>query len=191
MKNLTKELFYISDVIITCTDVIILANELLNTNWVFKTYFNDNNNYNLKQLGWKFEFNNRKNAAGLCSIRNKTIYISSWILNQNLNKSMFFENTLRHEIAHALDYEIYGKCGHGNTWKRIAKTILNDAERCFSNNKISFTETTKYTLTCINCNNTFPSHKSKRAKSACGECCNTYNYGKYSDKYLLVQTQNY
>jgi predicted SprT family Zn-dependent metalloprotease len=191
-KDLTKELYFSENVLTSFSEVEKLANELLCLTWEVGIYrFAEPKKINLKDLGWQFEFNSRKRAAGLCRSRNKTIYISEWLLKQNLSKSMEFENTIRHEIAHALDFVIRGFSNHDNVWKFIAKTILCDGERCYTSEQIGVTEKTKYTLICDNCGKTSPSHKEKKKKVACGDCCRKHSFGRYDEKYVLRQVRNW
>lgn len=192
MKDLTKEMYFADNKLTTASEIEKLANDLLNETWRIDAYrFQTTSMFNLALLGWKFEFNTRKRAAGLCSKREKTIYISKWLLDQNLHKSLEFENTIRHEIAHALEFELRGESNHGRLWKFIARQVLCTAERCFTGEQISITATTKYTLICDNCGNKTPRHKAMTRHSACGNCCNEYNFGRYSDKYKMRVVQNY
>lgn len=192
MKDLRKEMYFAENVTTTAREIEKLANDLLDLTWTIDIYrFKDASIINLRKLGWKFEFNTRKRAAGLCSFRKKTIYVSKWLLMQNLDKALNFENTVRHELAHALDNAMGGRNNHNNVWKAIARKVLCTAERCYSSEEISVKETTKYTLICDTCEKKKPSHKAIKRKIACGECCNKYNRGKYSDKYALRQVQNY
>ena len=192
MKDLTKEMYFAENGLTTAKEIEKLANDLLNETWKVDIYrFQDTNVINLALIGWKFEFNTRKRAAGLCSKNDKTIYISKWLLDQNLHKSLEFENTLRHELAHALDFEIRGMSNHDKVWKFIARQVLCTAERCFTSEQIGVTETTKYTLICDTCGKKQPRHKTIKRKTACGKCCNEHNFGRYSDKYLLRLVQNY
>jgi predicted SprT family Zn-dependent metalloprotease len=192
MKDLKKEMYFTGNVKTTTREISELAEKLLRVTWTISVYrFTEPSVINLKERNWRFEFNNRKAAAGLCDFRTKTIYISKWLLFQNLEKSLEFENTLRHEIAHALDFEMRKTSDHGQIWKLIARQVLCTAERCYKSHQISISTTTKYTLICDSCGKNQPSHKIKKRKTACGKCCNTYNGGRYSDKYVLRQVQNY
>lgn len=192
MKDLRKEMHFTAGQTTTAREIESLANELLSLTWTIDIYrFQDASLINLKDLGWKFEFNTRKRSAGLCDYRAKTISVSRWLLMQNLDKAVNFENTIRHELAHALDKAMGGSNHHNNIWKAIARKVLCTAERCFKSEEISVKVTTKYTLICDACEKKTPSHKVHKRKSACGDCCNNYNYGKYSDKYVLRQVQNY
>lgn len=169
-----------------------LAFELLETTWTIDIYrHREPQEFNLADLGWTFEYNTRKRAAGLCSFRNKTIYLSKYLLKQNLDKSAEFENTLRHELAHAIDFEMRGKSDHSNIWKAIARQVLCTAERCYSSQVIQTKVATKYTLICDTCGTERASHRKKKRLSACGHCCREHNGGRYSEKYILRQVQNY
>lgn len=89
-------------------EIVMLANELMTTNKA---------NRNIKAEGWKFEFNNRANAIGLCRYSNKTIYISTVFADALTNTEV--KDTLLHEIAHAMTP---GE-GHGVEWKRMARIL--------------------------------------------------------------------
>lgn len=192
MKDLRKEMYFAENATTTAREIEKLANDLLDLTWTIDIYRGrEASIINLRDFGWKFEFNTRKRAAGLCSYRKKTIYVSKWLLMQNLDKALNFENTVRHELAHAIDGAMGGRNHHNNVWKAIARKVLCTAERCYSSDEISVKETTKYTLICDTCEKERPSHKKKKRKSACGECCNNYNGGRYSEKYVLRQVQNY
>lgn len=191
-KDLTKQMYFAEGQATTLREIQELAIAMLKTTWKIDIYrFQGASLINLFDLGWRFEFNDRKRAAGLCSFRSKTIYISKWLLEQNLNKGLEFENTLRHEIAHALDFKMRGTSDHSKVWKAVARVVLCTAERCYTSEQISITATTKYTLVCDTCNKKTPSHKVKKRKTACGKCCNEHNFGRYSEKYVLRQVQNY
>lgn len=192
-KDLTREMYFAEGQGTTVREIEQLANALLNTIWTIDIYrFKDASVINLSKLGWKFEFNTRKRAAGLCSYREKKIYISKWLLGQNLHKGLEFENTLRHEIAHALDGAMGGRNHHNQVWKMIARQVLCTAERCYTSEQISVTATTKYTLKCIEegCNYKRPSHKARPQNARSYPCCtNCYNEGKGYKR--LIQVQNY
>ncbi len=192
MKDLTKEMYFAENRLTTAKEIEKLANDLLNETWRIDVFrFQDAKVINLALVGWKFEFNTRKRAAGLCSKREKTIYVSKWLFDQNPHKSLEFENVLRHELAHALDFEIRGTSDHGRVWKLIARQVLCTAERCFTSEQIGVTETTKYTLICDNCGKRQPRHKAMTRHSACGKCCNEHNFGRYTDKFKMRVVQNY
>jgi len=194
MKDLTKEMHFAeSDQLTTITEIERLANRLLDTTWTINIYRNKpSQEINLSLLGWKFEFNNRKRAAGLCSYREKTIAVSMYLLKQNLDQGLSWENTLRHELAHAVDGAIGGRNHHNRIWKAIAREVLCNAERCYSSDVIKTTETTKYTMVCSDddCDYQRASHKKRKVNARSTPCCNKcYKDGK---GYVhLKQIQNY
>jgi len=70
---------------------------------------------------WKVGFDNAKRRAGICRINTKEISISrSHIENNSLE---VVEDTILHEFAHAIAYELYSEMGHGSKWKEIAIEI--------------------------------------------------------------------
>jgi len=191
MKDLTKEMHFEENDKTTFGEIERLANKMLATTWTIDIYRSRlAQDFNLKERGWKFEFNSRKRAAGVCSRERKTIYLSKYLLEQNLHKSLEFENTIRHELAHAIDIEMRGKSDHSRVWKAIAKAVLCTAERCYTGSEIG-DKKSKYTLVCDTCETEQPSHKRKKRISACGDCCRNYNGGRYTEKYALRQVQNY
>jgi len=191
MKNLTKEMYFAENKVTTLSELKALANELLATTWTIDIYRHKGASViNLKDLGWTFEYNTRKRAAGLCNYTYKTIYLSKYLVTQNLEKGLEFENTLRHELAHALDGAMGGRNHHNNVWKAIARNVLCTAERCYKSSDIGDTKS-KYTLVCDTCKKETASHKRKKRVSACGKCCNELNNGRYTLDYALRQVQNY
>ena len=67
---------------------------------------------------WKTGFDNAKRRAGICRINTKEISISrSHIANNSIE---VVEDTILHEFAHAIAYELYSEIGHGEKWKQVA-----------------------------------------------------------------------
>ena len=129
----------------------------------------------------------------MCDYKNKVVAISKPIclLNENTNfKSI--EDTILHEIAHALTYEKYGDkaSNHGKEWKEIAKSIGCSGDRCYNLDEIKTPEA-KYKYKCPECGYTY--NRYRRIKDnkplSCSDCCDNYNNGKYSEKYKFVLTE--
>jgi predicted SprT family Zn-dependent metalloprotease len=78
-----------------------------------------------KLTDWRFEFNNRKGAFGVCSYSKKTIYLSRITTPQMTDKAVI--NTILHEIAHAL---VGAGHGYNYVWRRKAIEIGCDGSRC-------------------------------------------------------------
>lgn len=94
---------------------------------------------------WRFEVNNRSNRRlGMCSYRKKTIQLSSWVLDRCPH---YAENTIRHEVAHAL---VGPGNGHGQVWKRAAKQMGARPETC-TNVPLDLRAPYKWMLECPRC----------------------------------------
>jgi len=99
----------------TIGDVKQLAIELLNKDFTFDTYYGTHT-MNALDLGYHFEFNNRKRAFGTCHYVRKKISLSLPLCSENLDKiETRIYNTILHEMAHAFSVEVYGiKNGRGH-----------------------------------------------------------------------------
>ena len=97
--------------------------------------------YGLINQNWGYSFNNRKRCAGLCSYKNKTIYISKYYIFSETVSKKDIKNTILHEIAHAL---VGSKQGHNEVWQKKAIEIGCNGKRCCE----KFNEDFKYYLVC-------------------------------------------
>ena len=171
----------------TLNDVRVLVDELMSKEFKITTY-SGTYSVSAKGLGYRFEFNNRKRAFGTCNYSQKKISLSLPLCTENLDKiETRIQNTILHEIAHALCVYVYGirSCrGHGSNWKAIAKQIGCDAKRCFDSSTVNVPKG-KYSLICDNCGDESPKHRKVTRTYACAKCCNQHNGGRFSDKFLL------
>ncbi len=76
--------------------------------------------------GWRFTFDRAVRRFGQCDYLRRTISLSAALT--ELNDEHRVENTILHEIAHALT----PGANHGPEWKRVAASIGCDAQRCDS-----------------------------------------------------------
>lgn len=72
---------------------------------------------------WTFSFNKRSTSLGLCDYNKKEIQFSQLFL-PFLNRA-FVEDTILHEVAHALT----PGARHGYKWRRVAKSLGAIPER--------------------------------------------------------------
>ncbi len=70
---------------------------------------------------WKITFDSAKKRAGICKINSKEISLSiNHIENNNIE---IIKDTILHEFAHAIAYQLYSDRGHGKYWKSVAREI--------------------------------------------------------------------
>ena len=154
-------------------------------------FYYDGGIYNLRKLGWDFKFNTNKRSLGKCrrstSKNIKCIFLSKWILENGNEPISTWQNTMLHEIAHAIDVERRRTSDHSHHWRSIALSLGCNANRTTEVNYDMDKVVTKYTMVCDTCGHKTPSHKKRNKKVSCGKCGN----GSYNEKYLLRQVQNY
>ena len=196
---MTKELYFNETSTTTFAEIQRIANKLLNSTFNVKVYRSEEGkDVNLADKGWTFVFDNGRNRFGCCKPRPKTISVSRIIAGLNLDKALKIEDTIRHELAHALQYEVYGYSAHDSEWKIIARSVGSNGERCFSPEKEGLDMGTyKYTVFCPTegCDTENGYHKRPKrvasGRAACGSCCRKLNGGKFSNKYILQYKQNH
>jgi predicted SprT family Zn-dependent metalloprotease len=70
---------------------------------------------------WSVGYDHAKKRAGACKFDSKKIVIS--LSHIELNSEEVVTDTLLHEFAHAIAYQLYRDSGHGSHWKSIAVKI--------------------------------------------------------------------
>lgn len=128
--------------------------------------------------GWRFRFDRAKKRFGLCHYSSKTISLSRSLT--ELNDAAQVEDTLLHEIAHALT----PGAAHGPRWREVCRRLGAKPMRCFG------AEVTRprpsYLLVCPRCERAFPRERKTRRALACRACCQTHNGGCYHARYRLL-----
>lgn len=97
----------------------------------------------LVEDGWKFKISNTRNAVGRCDFDNKVIEVSKFYMHNSMDE---VEDTIRHEIAHALAGPIHG---HDHVWRRFAIDVGANPTRC-AEAGVTFNGNYNYTVTCQN-----------------------------------------
>ena len=115
---------------------------------------------------WHFEFEDCKGTLGRCHYAEEKITLSKWYA--ELNDEQKVEDTILHEIAHALAWINNKFTGHGKVWQNWARKIGATPKACKSN-IVSPEKHYKYEQTC--CGITYKRHRlRKRAKYYCPNC---------------------
>ena len=83
----------------------------------------------LQARGWTFGFDRARKRLGVCRIRQRRITLSAHLAQALAAGEV--EDTLRHEIAHAIDAERRGRSTHDATWRALAVACGAAPERCF------------------------------------------------------------
>jgi predicted SprT family Zn-dependent metalloprotease len=131
----------------------------------------------------KFKFDNAKRRFGCCK-RNKfsgelTISLSKDLTLMNDEEKV--KDTILHELAHSL---VDWGHGHDWVWRSKALEIGCNGERCYDSNVVNKPKG-KYVYVCPNCKKEYDCFRKRKRASACAECCNKYNNGRYTDKFKL------
>lgn len=119
-------------------------------NFDFRWLNKDNNDilYNTRQLidlfnldGWKACIDTRpKVRFGQCRYRLKEIGVSEFLIRKNDVKVV--ENTILHEIAHAISGVYFRSYKHSNTWRNIFMALGGNGKRCSDANSLRENQTT-------------------------------------------------
>lgn len=130
---------------------------------------------------FRLKFNNRKRTLGYCKHSTLTISLSKEFV--KLNDEDKVRDILLHEIAHALSPL---NEGHGRIFKSNAISIGCKNIMSNTTDKSIVSAKGRFVYTCPNCGNKVHFYRRKSRKSACGECCNKYNGGRFSKDYVLT-----
>lgn len=202
MEYTQKTLISKADDVMTRDGLNTLASVLMNTQWVIR-WRGREQLVNISDHGFTFEIKSGGGWLGRCTYtykttgRNSHTYIktanSKILLNSNwldLNyggKFLFqFEDTLRHEIAHAIHVILNGKTDHSRDWQSIAEQILADPTRIADEEKIyGMRIKSPYKATCKGCGRVTYAWKKPRCRKSCGRCSSTFD-----ERYIIQFAEN-
>lgn len=101
--------------------------------------------YGLAASGWRFDFHSKKRSVGTCNHTDKAIYMSLHYVKHTPMKSI--EDTIRHEIAHAL---VGPNHGHDYEWKVMALRVGATPKSCAEEGTVVSTAKHNYVVKCDN-----------------------------------------
>tara|TARA_R110000737_G_C14624761_1_gene494630 strand:- start:47045 stop:47608 length:564 start_codon:yes stop_codon:yes gene_type:complete len=166
-----------------------IFDELMGRTWEYDGKF-----FNLKELNWTWGYSSKKRSLGTAQWNKYTgvgrITISKTLLSRNLDKNpKKFEDTIRHEIAHAIDYLTRGESGHDYPWQKIAVHL--GAIPSTGTAKIE-SAPFKWSGKCDN-GHSHSRHKLTKTatRAACAKCCNEHNEGRYSSEFPIHWSKNF
>jgi predicted SprT family Zn-dependent metalloprotease len=79
---------------------------------------------------WRYGTANSRRFLGICYGKRRVIKMSKFFFDKVSPAQIV--DTIRHEIAHALDFKRNGSSSHGPKWKAIAVEVGAKPERCCS-----------------------------------------------------------
>jgi len=118
--------------------------------------------------GWRFKWGNSKRRLGMCSFKEKTIEVSLWYVGSTSDEEL--EDTVRHEIAHAV---VGSGHGHDYVWKRAAIQLGARPQSCAPDHVQSAAQP-NYIIECSNCKKRwerFRLRKELRREGVKSSCC--------------------
>lgn len=141
--------------------------------------------WELLQRGWKFKWSYGFRVFGYCSSKRKEIALSMRLT--KINDEAEVLDTIRHEIAHALDYIHHGKMGHGPTWRAWCLKTGANPKRTYSAEEVQQPKM-KYTLRCASCGNESQRARMRKTQRfSCAKCAP----GRFDERFLLGVIQNW
>ncbi len=133
--------------------------------------------------GWRFEFDRSIKRFGACFHLQKKITLSERLV--LANSENIVEQTILHEIAHALVGEGHG---HDWVWQAKARELGCSGNRCYGD-EVTRAES-RYLAVCPNCQASIPKNRKPTKLYACTPCCKKHNNGKYHPNFQFKLVPN-
>ena len=139
-----------------------------------------------KLFRWRVGFNHRKSSVGLTKFGSRTIELSVYLIRYSSNEQII--DTIRHEIAHAIQFETFGYSNHDKEWKKIASMIGANPSRTIEDADFSKKILKKYSYSCQCCGITFGASRKliRLDRRFCKHC-----YDLYNKKCRFIEVQNW
>lgn len=141
----------------------------------------------LRDLGWRIRFDRAKRRLGLCKWKRRGRPVRLLSLSRHFAARQgwnVMEDVVRHEIAHAIDYERRGRSLHDDVWKEIAEAVGADPTRIHEGVEVDDPHS-KYVGICPSCETEHPFYRPVRRVHACPDCCRIHNGGRFAHRYRL------
>ena len=122
----------------------------------------------LQARGWSFGFDRARRRLGVCRTGPRRITLSAH-LTPHLSADEV-EDTVRHEIAHAVDWERRGRTNHDRTWKAVARACGAKPERTYQGDLPDDSDDAPYRAVCPSCGATSGLHRQPVRPHRCRAC---------------------
>jgi predicted SprT family Zn-dependent metalloprotease len=119
---------------------------------------------------WHFRFDRARRRLGSCSYGSRTLSLSEPLT--LLNDAAVIEDTLLHEIAHALT----PGAGHGPRWRAVARRLGATPRACVSASSV-VVPPARFALVCDGCGARLPRYRRPRARLVCRPCFERHRRG--------------
>jgi predicted SprT family Zn-dependent metalloprotease len=166
------------------SETIAFGNELIKQDFlpklmrikILEKYIVGLKHLNLYKLGWRFQFGTSKEWAGLCSAeesninksKDRNVYVSIDFVKHEKNWQKNMSETVHHELAHAIVFEIFYFAGlhrelllldpshqltqgHGLIWGEVCKNLFGDTCNMYYMDAKFDEKFKKYRYECVNC----------------------------------------
>lgn len=138
--------------------------------------------WGLADEGWTFAFDHAKRRFGQCSYTRRVISLSRHLT--ELNDRCQVEDTILHEIAHA---RAGSYNGHNYVWRQQCRLVGAEPTACYSSAEV-ISPSPNYEGVCPNCKRVASTRLRLKAETrtrACTQCCDNYNGGAWSYRFVL------
>ncbi len=141
----------------------------------------------LLSMGWTIRYDRARRRLGICHWEHRGRRVRVISLSRFYSAEAgwsIMEDVVRHEIAHAIDYEIRGESDHGPVWKAIARRVGADPTRLYEGPDVR-DDASKYVGICPSCEKEHPFYRRVSRRHACPDCCRAHNNGRFTQRFLL------
>ena len=156
----------------------------------------------LQARGWQFRFDRARRRLGSCHWSTgrratKRITVSRHFaleLGPHFSDDqglLVIEDVIRHEIAHAIDFEARGRSDHGPRWKQICRRVGADPTRLYESAQSLPALPGKYLARCPACGREVTYYRRPSRPRACRSCCESHADGRFDRRFELQVFQRY
>lgn len=123
---------------------------------------------------WTFKWANKEvGRFGFCNCIDKRISLSR-VMTQHETNMDRVNNTILHEIAHAIDCEQRGFTNHDEVWETIAKSIGCSGSKCGVGD-LDKKKFIKWVAQCGHCEKEYYRYYQPKSEISCSDCDTEYN----------------